>query len=178
MKKISEEDFEELCDKELLAYVSNATPVVWHQMAMEWNYDNSNAFFNWLINNKETDKATALMIYWMSDPNFAKQYINRDDVLNKASWYINDFDFIELLEQKLLNGFFSNSNFAYNPQKDHTGENWTEENPNTTKVREIPAELYKPLAGQIVPEPTNFTEGYPQDLINTFDKLYEEYEID
>lgn len=174
---ISQEEFDKLTDQILIDYVSNATPILWHQMAMDWNYDNSNTFFNWLINNPDTDKATALMIYWMSAPRWSKKFANREDVLKTTSWYIDDFDFIQKLEDKLLNGFFRNSNFAYNPADEHTGTNWTKEYLDETTVREIPLVLFDPLEGLIVPEPANFIEGFPPDILDQWDALSDKYEI-
>ena len=176
-QKISQEEYDRLSNNILLDYVRNATPVVWHQMAMDWNYDNSNAFFDFLIENSETDKATALMIYWMSAPRFSKQYEDRNDVLAKESWYVEDFDFIEKLEAKLISGFFVSSNFAYNPKKEHTGTDWTSEYLDLKTVREIPAQLFESLDGQIVPEASSFIEGFPPDVMDQFDILNDKYDI-
>lgn len=176
-QQISQEQYDHLSNQILLNYVRDATPVVWHQMAMDWNYDNENIFFNWLIENKETDRATALMIYWMSAPRFSKQYNNREEVLEKESWYIDDFDFIERLESKLMNGFFINSNFAYNPKDEHTGTDWTSEYLDLKTVRDIPTQLFEPLEGLIVSEANNFIEGFPPDVLEQFNALDNKYEI-
>lgn len=176
-KQITKHQFDQLTNKMLIDYISNATPVLWHQMAMDWNYDNENIFFNWLINNNQTDRATALMIYWMSAPQFAKQYNNREEVLQKEQWYVDDFDFIEQLESKLLNGYFVNSNFAYDPKNEHTGTDWTRAHTDIKMVRKIPAVLYEPLNGDLIPVPTNFIEGFPPDIIDRWSILDEEYEI-
>lgn len=176
-QQISQEEYDRLSDAIVLDYVKDAIPVVWHQMAMDWNYDNDNTFFNWLIDNPATDRATALMVYWMSAPRFSKQYLDRNDVLAKESWYINDFDFLERLESKLMSNFFANTNFAYNPKEDHTGTDWTAKYLDLKTVREIPIQLFQSLEGQIVPEPTDFIEGFPQDVIDQFDVLHDKYDI-
>ena len=175
--KLSQEQYDRMCNNMLIKYVENSTPVLWHQMAMDWNYDNCNTFFDWLINNRETDRATALMIYWMSAPRLSKQYANRAEVEEKESWYLDDFDFIEALEDKLLSNFFVNSNFSYDPKHEHTGTDWTAEYLDKKTVRDIPTQLFEPLVGQIVPEPLNFIEGYPEDLMNEINQLGEENEI-
>lgn len=174
--QISQEKYDYLSNKILLDYVKDATPIVWHQMAMDWNYDSDNAFFDWLIDNPQTDRATVLMIYWMSAPQLNKQYKDRDDVLSKEAWYIDDFDFIETLEPKLLQGFFQNNNFSYNPKGDHTGTDWTTQYSDLKMVREIPAQLYQAQEGLIVPE-ANFIEGIPQDVEDQWQRLDEEYKI-
>jgi hypothetical protein len=175
---VSQEEWDRMENEIVIDYAKNATPVLLHQMAMDWNYDNSNAFFNWLIDNPETDKATALMIYWMSGPRWSKKFADREEVSKTTSWYLEDFDFIERLEEKILTGFFKNSNFAYDPANEHTGTDWTQEYLDEKVVREIPTELYKPLEGLIVPEATNLMEGYPPDVCTQLDALYERYEID
>lgn len=175
---ISQEDFDRLADNILIDYVTDATPVLWHQMAMVWNNDNANIFFKWLIENRETDKATALMMYWMAAPQWSKKFHDREEVLEMAPWYIEDFDFIENLEEKLLSGFFVNSNFAYNPASENNESNQKKEYLDKDAVREIPASLYQPLDGLIVPKPTNFIEGFPPDIVAQWSALSEEYEID
>ncbi len=174
---ISQEEFDRLADKILIDYVADATPVLWHQMAMAWSNDNANTFFKWLIENRETDRATALMMYWMAAPQWSKKFHDRQEVLNTAVWYIDDFDFIENLEGKLLNGFFVNSNFAYNPANEYAEGNQKREYIDKATVREIPASLYKPLDGLIVPKPTNFVEGFPPDIVAQWSALSEKYEI-
>lgn len=174
---LDEEEFEALCDATVLKYAAAAPPRVWHQMVMEWNWDSGLYFFRWLINNPATDRATALMIYWMGGPRIYKQVPDREAAQAAKDLYISlkSFDFIEKLEQKYCAGFFTNSQFAYDPAHDHSGFDWTKEYADKTVVREIPPLMFQKLSGEIVESPVGFTEGMPEPLTEQIDKLLEEY---
>ena len=90
-EKISDEKFEEIVNDIVLDYVKTANPEIWHQMAMEWNWDCSSAFLNWLVDNPKTDKATALMIYWKSAPKYWKKFKDKNDLISKEKYSLADF---------------------------------------------------------------------------------------
>ncbi|MGZ3679993.1 MAG: DUF4274 domain-containing protein [Ktedonobacterales bacterium] len=55
---------------ELLAYLTQATPDAWHQVAWKWNWDSGIKPLQWIIRQPRCDRGTALLIYWYSGPRY------------------------------------------------------------------------------------------------------------
>ena len=141
--RISQEDYDELESKIIIEFATKQPQKLLYQMVMEWNWDCSDSFLNWLVDNPLTDKSTVLMIYWKSAPRYLKQFKNREDVLERESHSINDYDFIEKIERNYLNGFYQVSNFKFDPKE----ELWTEEYLEIKTVKEIPRTMFNKLNG-------------------------------
>ena len=174
-----EEDFEDIEDRLILEYAATASPKLLHQMAMEWNWDSPSPFLNWLADNPQTDKATALMLYWMSGPRYFKQYENAEAAQAGMGYKSAGFDFSENLESKYLAGFYRNNQFSFDPTvEDHAGTTWTNEYADLKTVRNIPAIMFEKVEGQAVESPTAFVEGMPPDLYEQWETLYNAYYAD
>jgi hypothetical protein len=175
---MTEDEFDAKSATIVLDYAATASPRIWHQMAMDWNWDSGLYFFRWLLNNPATDRATALMMYWMAGPRWYKQVADHAAAQAAADLFISldKFDFLESLEQKYCAGFFATNQFAYDPAHDHDGYDWTQEYTDTTAVREIPALLFQKLPGETVEKPWNFIEGLPKVITQQLDALYEQFE--
>ena len=171
------EEFEALCDATVLEYAASATPRIWHQMVMDWNWDSGLYFFQWLLNNPATDRATALMLYWMGGPRWFKQVANRTEAHATKDPYISlkFFDFSEELEAKYAAGYFTNSHFAYDPAHDHDGYDWTKEYADKVAVRAIPAIMFEKLSGETVEKPIGFVEGMPEPLATRIDAMIDAF---
>ncbi|AZA98276.1 DUF4274 domain-containing protein [Chryseobacterium joostei] len=169
-QKISNDEFQQLFDEMVIQFAEKQTPKIWHQMAMEWN--ETSVFLHWLADNPNTDKATALMLYWMSGPRYFKQFKNREEAGSNTS----KFDLIENIESKYLNGFYNKQNFSFDPNTaDFSGTVWVEEYLDKTIVREIPVIMFEKLEGEMVEEPEGFIEGMPPELYDLHDELCEKY---
>lgn len=175
---MTEEELEKATNDIIINYLESSSPLEWHKTAMDWNWDNDLTVLWWIINNPKTDKATALMIYWMSAPRWGKQYANRQEIAENASWYLNHFDFIEDLESKYTSGFYTNQNYAYNPAKDFNGTDWTNEYTDKPQLREISAELLVELKGEEIKYPDNYIEGVPENIFNEISELIDQYDED
>lgn len=78
---------------------------------MAWNFDNPQPIIPWIINNPDTDKATALLIYWLMQPAYFKEnYANREEIMKKYPYMADDFDIIEEIEEKYMAGFIKINN--------------------------------------------------------------------
>lgn len=176
-EKISNEKFEELVNEQILEYVKKANPELWHQMAMEWNWDSSSVFLNWLIDNPKTDKATALMIYWKSAPGYWKKFIDKHDLLSKEDYSLANFEFVERVEENILKNFYQESYFEFDPKNDNQSYDWTNDYIDDIAVRNIPDIMFEKIEGRKVDEPENFIEGMPAELYEMQDELYEKYDI-
>ncbi|GAA0732604.1 hypothetical protein GCM10009430_45900 [Aquimarina litoralis] len=165
--KISQEEYDALESEIILEFAAKQSQEVLYQMIMEWNWDSSDSFLNWLVDNPLTDKSTILMIYWKSAPRYFKQFQNRNEVLKKQAYSINDFDFVEKVEKNYLNDFYNSSIFEFEPSF------WADEYAEIKLVKPIPEIMFKKIHGKIVEHPSNFTEGCPPELDTLLEELYE-----
>lgn len=177
-KQITEDEFEALQDKAILAYAKQASPKELHQMVMEWNWDNADPFLTWLTDNSATDKGTILMIYWRYGPRYYKQFADRETMMREHS-HTGDYDLVEAIEQKYISGFYTNEQFVFDPTvADNSGTIWSEEYNDTPLVREIPSIMFEKTRGVIVEEPQDFEEGMPPGLVAALEEIYERYDME
>jgi hypothetical protein len=149
-KKMEGNKAGEIAIKKIIEFAQNSTSDVWHQMIMDWNWDNFTGFFDWLIENHDTDKATILMIYWKSGP--SKYFKNKD-----------------IIENRYINAFYKKSEIAFDPKNDG-GDDWTKYIITTDTIPEI---MFNKLDGRNIPYPENFIEGIPEKLFYEIEELYE-----
>jgi len=178
MKVISEEEMDLLHNKIWEEFLNNATPKEIHQSVISSNWDGNDFLLNWIKDNPKVDKATILIAYWMSGPRWMKQFKNREEV---DSWVLKKFDFIEELELKYVNGFWTVNNIEMDPKCDQDGYDWTSDYADKKIAREIPPVMYTKLEGEKINYPDNFDEGLPMSPVDYVQKvydLYDEYEIE
>ncbi len=154
---MTEQEIIKIADDKIINYAKKVSPIEWHKMAMDWNYDNSKTFLKWLITNKQTEKATILMIYWMSSPK-------------------HGFEYQVEIEKKYISGFYTNQNLGFNP-KDDNGLDWTQEYPNLDSSK-IPLVMFDKIDGEKILSSEEYIEGIPENIFNEIEDLYEEYDID
>jgi len=64
-------DYEQM----VIDWMSNKGAPEWHGVARGWNWDNDLAPLFWIVDQEDCDKATALSVFWLSDPHY---YIDKD----------------------------------------------------------------------------------------------------
>jgi hypothetical protein len=154
--KITEQEYQVLENKIWQGFLEDATPEELFQSVVTSNWDSNEFLLNWIKNNPKMDKATMLAAYWMSGPRYLKQFKDREDCLEKESWSIEAFDFIEDIEEKYLNGFYSGQTIAYDPKE----EGWTDEYLGIKTLRSIPEAMFQMLDGKSIFIDYNaYTEG-------------------
>ncbi|MDH6363888.1 hypothetical protein M2139_000809 [Enterococcus sp. PF1-24] len=152
---LTEEEFEEQLADLLINYLENCSPKQIYQALLGWNFDNPKQAIAWIASSPKTDKGSALLLFWLMEPDFAYQFDTREEMLNKSSWYAENFDIVETLEKNYLSNFYKQQNYAYTPPAYF--------HDNAMK-RAIPKELFIPLTGEEVPEPTDWEDGFPAEL--------------
>ena len=177
MKELSDEEIDKLTEDFVIGYFKSVGPREWHLSASDWNYDSGREALRWIINNPETEKATALMIYWMSAPAWQKQFADRDDAVAKNSWYAGSYDFIEEIENNYTSGFYTRETIGYDPANDDEGYDWTSDYDDITRLREIPAIMYEKIEGEQLARPEDYEDGLPVPVYEKLIELYEQYGI-
>lgn len=83
----------------------------WHQYVQNYNYDDGNTPFKWLIRQKICDKGTALCLYWHLEPYFFS------DPAKRTGKFENDYALLKEIEERYANGFYENEHFSFDPMK-------------------------------------------------------------
>jgi Domain of unknown function (DUF4274) len=96
-----------------LATTTNAFEL--HCFAEHWNWGGGNEAMRTVAEHPHCDAATALLIFWRSDPQYYLQYPSRDNVPD----YLQDgFDLAWLIEERYLRGDYAIGNLSFDPRKD------------------------------------------------------------
>ena len=168
-QKFDSDTFDELMADLIIDYLKKHGPEERHKLIICWNFDNPKEVIQWIIEQNDTDKATALLIYWMMQPGFSKQFQNRDEC---ASWYLEDYDIIQTIEHNYLSNFYQQQQLACDPKNDiySNGYDWTSDiNREKMKVP-IPEIMFTPLIGTTVENP-HWSEGIPDELQPVINRL-------
>ena len=170
--EIDEDEFDELETTLIIDYLKKNPPKERQLLAIDWNFDNSKEVIKWIAEQEETDKGTALFLYWYMNPQFFKRFKSREECEKDASWALEDFDIVEILEKNYIKGFYKNQKYAFNPKCDiyNGGYDWTKEVDENEMKRAIPEVMYIAIEGEVLESP-NWGEGIPSDISEIMDKL-------
>lgn len=170
--EIDENEFDELENQLIINYLKKNSPKERQLLAIDWNFDNSKEVIKWIAEQPDTDKGTALFLYWYMNPQFFKKYENRKECEEEDSWALEDFDIVETLEKNYISGYYKNQKYAFDPKNDpyNSDYDWTEEVDEEEMKRERPKEMYMALDGEVLESP-NWEEGIPTALSEIMDKL-------
>ena len=170
--EIDEDEFDELETALIIDYLKKNPPKERQLLAIDWNFDNSKEVIKWIAEQEDTDKGTALFLYWYMNPQFFKRFKSREECEKDASWALEDFDIVEILEKNYIAGFYKNQKYAFNPKCDiyNGGYDWTKEVDENEMKRAIPEVMYIAIEGEVLASP-NWAEGIPSDISDIMDKL-------
>lgn len=172
---MSYEEFEIVFSKLIEDYVAEATPENIHRIILGWNFDNPKTVLMPIVMSKRTDKATALMLYWLMEPEFAKQFENIEAVQQKSAWYVEDYELIAQLEQNFQQNYYRSTGIGFDPLKDYFGKDrvaqFRFEKSKSAGV--FPKIMFEPINGEPVAEERGWNEGIPPILAQQYDELLE-----
>ena len=109
--EIDENEFDELENQLIINYLKKNSPKERQLLAIDWNFDNSKEVIKWIAEQPDTDKGTALFLYWYMNPQFFKKYENRKECEEEDSWALEDFDIVETLEKNYISGYYKNQKY-------------------------------------------------------------------
>lgn len=95
--EIDEDEFDELETALIIDYLKKNTPKERQLLAIDWNFDNSKEVIKWIAEQPDTDKGTALFLYWYMNPQFFKKYKDREECEKDGGWILEDYDIVETL---------------------------------------------------------------------------------
>lgn len=137
----------------LAAWLRQANPDDWHQMAESWNWDYGFGPLLWIVRQPECDLATAAMIYYLADPS---HYEGPDNDLDPSSeYYWAGCGLVREIEWRYADEFYSRQMIAIK-----TGCNPPLERPT----------LPTKLDGKQLPS-GYFNEGIPDEVLEELENI-------
>ena len=126
-------------------FLDEAGPVEWLVVVTTMNYDDGNDLAEWMASHPRLDRASALALFWYSQPGFMQEYPSEDDVpdVARGGWRI-----VHRLQGRLTGGELVDGGIAFDP-RDDDGQDWTGEARNGADAAwQIPEELFRAVPGQ------------------------------
>ncbi|TGE28574.1 DUF4274 domain-containing protein [Hymenobacter metallicola] len=173
---LDEEELDALEFKLLIEWLETVPTSEWHVLAHEWSYDNSKDILRWLIANPRTEKATALMIYWMAGARFYKQYGSAKEARARAAYEGAWWEFIHDLEAKYLADFYTAGSVGFDPRRDgfpgHNGHDWTRAYQEYPLRSPLPAVMEQAVPGMQPVSEVVYIEGIPEHIWEQLEKYF------
>lgn len=166
MKSMSESKFLEMTNSIWLEYLEQASASDLHGTACTKNYGdiyaggNGEWIFQWIVDSPTTERATALLMYWMLGPRAVTR----------------SFPLLDKLEHKLLANGFTVGDIGLDPANDHEEYDWTNEYTDMKKQRTIDSRLLQPVVGSTYSR-SDFEDGLPLHYAQKIEKILDEHEI-
>ena len=88
--EIDEDEFDELETALIIDYLKKNSPKERQLLAIDWNFDNSKEIIKWIAEQPDTDKGTALFLYWYMCPQDLKKYKDKEKC-EEYSWILEDY---------------------------------------------------------------------------------------
>jgi hypothetical protein len=122
---MADDEDDGLDGQRMIAWLKQRGPDDWHFVGSNLNWDTSMEVIQWILDQKDCDKATAAMMFWLSSPDYFLAFPNREALAadRYASVNIGNFDFTRKLVDRWNSGFYTRSNIAYAPLS-HVVENY------------------------------------------------------
>jgi Domain of unknown function (DUF4274) len=87
-----------------------------HCFADHWNWDGGMEEMMTIAKHPNCDAATALLLFWRSDPEYYLQFSSRDEV---PDYNRDGFDLTQLIEERFLRGGYASSGeIGFDPRED------------------------------------------------------------
>jgi hypothetical protein len=148
---LSEEELDALEYQLLVEWLESVPTSEWHIFVHQWNFDNADDILHWLSDNPRTERATALMLYWMKGARFFKQYATAAEARAVAAYVEKNWLFIHQLEERYVGGFYATGTMGFDPTSDPfpgmLGYDWTADYRDQPAAREIPAPMLGAVPG-------------------------------
>lgn len=151
--------------KMLMAWLKEASPDQWHQVASDWNWGSGEDALRWIIEQPKCDKATALLIFWRGEPSYYwTEATNRDGL--KAAGALGDggvYDMLVAIVARWKAGRFTRAELSYDPSQDVCASTSDVTRSANHPALAITEEMIQPIMGREV-ERGDYNEGIPHHI--------------
>jgi hypothetical protein len=91
-------------------------PDGWHRLALHGNWDTIQPqVWRWIVTQPDCDRATALLLFWKTEPEFYLEFADRANVPDANRF---DFDLIELIRDRWFAGAYTRAELALDLDED------------------------------------------------------------
>jgi Domain of unknown function (DUF4274) len=101
--------------RRVIDWLATQDPDEWHCVAASWNWDRGHQPLQWIIRQEACDRATALLVFWRTDPSYYLPYGHRDDVPDPNK---ETYDLLCEIRANWIKGQYRRSEIAYDPSAD------------------------------------------------------------
>jgi hypothetical protein len=162
-----------------------------HHIAENHNWDNGITVLEWIVESTLCGEATALMIFWMAQPNDYVKYNFNENSIKYVDMDI--FNLIKTIMKNYVKGFYKKTSIKYNPKDDIWEENipdimyeeTTGEEPYIYYDEKESFSLFGDYLESLLVRCDNSMELYnivyllvPMELSKTYDKIFEHKHCD
>lgn len=168
--QLSDEEREKKSWELIFDYLKQATPAQWHIYVANSNYDGNAQGLNWLANNAQLDRASAIMMYWSLGAAWYVQYAEEEELPEHEQ---NAWQLIKTLESRCLNGFYADHGIWFDAM--HSDRGRADNYPHLIVKRPTPESMLVATAGReyVELEDDKYDEGLPLALAEQIFALYE-----
>ena len=163
-------DIEQQAWQLVQAHLAQATPEQWHVFAARSHYDGNFKGLQWLVDQRDLDRATALLIYWYLGAAWYVQYVHEDEVTDPAT-----FRLLRLIEERYAGGYYPTGDIWFDPR--HSDGGGPHDYPDVPVKRPIPPLMLEPVQGSnyvaIDEDPEGFDEGLPLAVVDALYGLHD-----
>jgi hypothetical protein len=153
-----------------LRYLERATPAQWHVYAARSNYDSNRFALQWLAENPQLTRATALLMYWALGAGWHVQFASEADV---DSWALPAHRLIRSIEARFLAGFYAEGSIYFDPEDgpvppgDYVGM--------VQNTRPVPDAMLAIVPGSdwVDLDDEAYDDGLPMDVLEQIEALFE-----
>lgn len=131
-----EEDDEIIPDFDIFQTLTSAEQ---YYLASIYNWDDGIAVLDWIIDSPKCNKGTAIMIFWMSEPDYYFDY-TKDSI---DDWAEDVWRLLQKIIAKFNKNEFKKSIFGFNPRKEGYNTDWE----SAKGIWELPKDLVKGTRG-------------------------------
>jgi hypothetical protein len=167
---VNDAEREKKIEQLVLSYLKKASPEELHIYVARSNYDGNTESVKWLINNAALDRGTALLLYWYLGAAYYSEFASEREV---PEFQRSKFHNVLLLEQRIIDGFYSGSSIYCDPEKSEGGG--PKEMRKSKIKRPISQLLLSPSPGEHVNiDSDGYEEGIPIFLAEKISALFDE----
>ena len=144
------------------------------------NHD-GDGLVEWMAAHPRLDRATALALYWHSQPGYHQAFASEEEVpdVNRSGWRV-----IHWLQERLTSGDLADHGLVFDPTDDAAGHEWISEARNDADASwQIPEELFRALPGEEVDADDwaaehEWEDGMPSVVYEVLEEAFDDDEDD
>lgn len=149
----------------LIEWMARRGPDDWHRVALSYNWDNGLSPLEWIVTRPTCDRATALVVFWMTEPDARLGYASPSDA--KADHAESEWRLVKLIADRWRAGAYARSEIALDPT-DYMGwplDEWRRlEAKHSRRTFTTSDDMHRATSGRTVLDGEDFQEGYPREL--------------